>query len=270
MSSGANGVSSGGLVYGGANGSDGQAHPVAWTATGQIYDLGSSVQLPGETYGANDSNQIVGYATVADATQRHAYLWTLGQDNTPPTVTCDAAPTFLLNQPNAVVTATVTDGGSGPATSTVTATVSTSTVGSQTATLTGTDEAGNTATAACAYTVTYRFTGFAAPVDDPPIMNLAKAGQKIPVKWQITDYAGVPVSDPTSFVNVTAGSRACVASDPTDAIETYSGNSGLQYLGGGNWQFNWSTPTAYAGSCRVLHLNLADGATSHFAYFQFK
>ena len=55
-----------------------------------------------------------------------------------------------------------------------------------------------------------------------------------------------------------------------DTIETYSGNSGLQYLGNGNWQFNWKTPKSYAGQCRVMRLNLADGITSRIAEFQFK
>lgn len=55
-----------------------------------------------------------------------------------------------------------------------------------------------------------------------------------------------------------------------DAIETYAGGSGLQYLGAGNWQFNWKVPKSYPGQCRVLRLDLADGATLYTAVFQFR
>jgi hypothetical protein len=80
---------------------------------------------------------------------------------------------------------------------------------------------------------------------------------------------GAEVSDSASFVSLTSGSTTCSTGDPTDAIEAYSGSSGLQYLGDGFWQFNWKTPKAYAKQCRVMSLNLADG-TSHIADFQFK
>jgi Tol biopolymer transport system component len=114
------------------------------------------------------------------------------------------------------------------------------------------------------------FSGFFAPVDNPPTINKANAGQTIPIKWRLTDQNGVPVSDPASFVSVTSGSTTCNPSDPIDAIEAYSGSSGLQYLGDGNWQFNWTTPNGYAGQCRIMRLNLSDGSTDHVAHFQFK
>jgi len=114
----------------------------------------------------------------------------------------------------------------------------------------------------------YTFEGFFAPIDNPPVINKAKAGQIIAVKWRLTDPDGMPVDDPASFVSLTSGSTTCDPNDPTDAIETYAGGSGLQYLGDGNWQFNWSTPKGYAGKCKVMMLNLADGST-HTALFQF-
>lgn len=70
--------------------------------------------------------------------------------------------------------------------------------------------------------------------------------------------------------NQEIASASCSTLGPPDAVETYSGGSGLQYQGDGNWQFNWATPKAYAGSCRVLRVNLADGEINHTAQFQFK
>ena len=116
----------------------------------------------------------------------------------------------------------------------------------------------------------YNFTGFSSPIDNQPVVNKANAGQTIPVKWRITDFNGVGISDPDSFVSLTSGSTTCSSGDPVDAIETYSGASGLQYQGDGNWQFNWKTPKSYAGQCRIMRLNLADGAAHHTASFQFK
>ncbi len=52
------------------------------------------------------------------------------------------------------------------------------------------------------------------------------------------------------------------------ATGTDAGNSGLQYLGDGNWQYNWATSKTYAGLCRTMSLNLKDG-TVHTADFIF-
>ena len=112
----------------------------------------------------------------------------------------------------------------------------------------------------------YEFSGFAAPIDNEKV-NAAKAGQTIPVKWRLTDANGVGISDPTSFVSLTSALGAG-CSGATDGVETYSGGSGLQYLGDGYWQFNWKTPKTYAGQCRRMVLTLADG--EHVADFQFK
>ena len=186
-----------------------------------------------------------------------------------PTVDCHPA-SFSLRQPEAVATATVQDSTSGPVYPMVHSAVSTTTAGAGSVSLTGADNAGRTTTVSCPYSVGYVFSGFFQPIDNPPMANKANAGQAIPAKWRITDYNGVGISDPASFVSITSGSTSCSPSDPIDVVETYSGNSGLQYLGNGNWQFNWKTPKSYAGQCRVMRLNLADGNTSRIAEFRFK
>jgi hypothetical protein len=113
------------------------------------------------------------------------------------------------------------------------------------------------------------FGGFFAPIDNDAV-NSAKAGQTIPTKWRLTTADGTPVSDPASFVSLSSQSAGgeCGGA-PDDAIEDYSGNSGLQYLGDGNWQFNWKTPKSYAGQCRTMTLTLSDG-TTHSASFMFR
>ncbi len=118
----------------------------------------------------------------------------------------------------------------------------------------------------------FSFEGFFNPVENPPTVNKAVAGQSIPVKWRITDSNGVPVSDSSSFVSITSYLISCedLAGDPTSAVEEYvSGSSGLQYLGDGWWQFNWKTPKAYSSQCRTMKLTLSD-QKEYTANFSFK
>ena len=112
------------------------------------------------------------------------------------------------------------------------------------------------------------FTGFAQPIDNAAV-NVAKAGKTVPVKWHL-QVEGTPLSDPTSFAGLSSQpSGGACAGLPADAVETYAGASGLQYLGDGDWQFNWAIPRSYAGQCRTLTLELSD-ATTRTATFQFK
>jgi hypothetical protein len=121
-------------------------------------------------------------------------------------------------------------------------------------------------------TVQYIFTGFISPVDND-VVNVANAGQAIPVKWRLTDGNGVPVSDPASFDGLYSYSVSCsdFSGDPIDLIEEYAaGASGLQYKGDGYWQFNWKTPKTYADQCRKAYIKFAGGMTSPLVKFKFK
>jgi len=117
--------------------------------------------------------------------------------------------------------------------------------------------------------VGYTFSGFRSPIDALPAVNSAKAGQALPVKWQITDASGASVSQAASFVGLTSSGGSC-ASGATDEVEVYApGASGLQYLGNGEWQVNWKTEKLWAGQCRALTLKLGDGL-DRTASFKFK
>lgn len=82
-------------------------------------------------------------------------------------------------------------------------------------------------------------------------------------------HYGIGISDPASFTSIASRSAPCSAAAPLDVLETYSGTSGLQYDGDGYWQFSWRTPRSYAGQCREMQLNLADGVNERFAFFSF-
>jgi parallel beta-helix repeat protein len=174
---------------------------------------------------------------------------------------------------------TVTDALSGIGSQSVPdgpASLPTGDVGARSFTVEATDVAGNGASAACDYQVIYDFLGaggFKQPVDNPPVLNLAKAGSTIPVKWQIPDGADGFLSSLSVVLGIQAQQVSCSALDTSiaDPIETTSASAaGLrfdpveqQYI------FNWKTTLAQTGKCFVLLLRLNDGQT-YSANFQFR
>ncbi|MDL1910257.1 hypothetical protein FBQ81_06120 [Chloroflexi bacterium CFX6] len=192
----------------------------------------------------------------------------LKRDATPPTLNPVVTPNPVLLNGSATANPGAGDALSGVASSSCDA-VDTSTVGSHTLSCTATDNAGNTATASAAYSVIYNFIGFSSPVDSNDVLNLAKAGQTIPLKFRVTDANGSPITNLTGAA-VTAASLSCPVGTTTDLLEEYAaGNSGLQNLGDGYYQWNWKTPTIYANSCKTLRLDLGEGIY-HTALFQFR
>jgi probable HAF family extracellular repeat protein len=116
---------------------------------------------------------------------------------------------------------------------------------------------------------TWSFVGFSSPVDNLSVVNVAKAGQGIPLKWRLVDAAGQPVTSLES-AKVTVTSRSCALGNTDDLIEeTATGISGLQDKGDGYYQLDWKSPKSYAKSCKTVHLDLGEGIT-HDAYFDFK
>ncbi|HMH58837.1 MAG TPA: PxKF domain-containing protein [Galbitalea sp.] len=223
--------------------------------------------------GGWDSNASTATRTVCDAAGECATAGPIAGnkiDRAPPSVTCPASSIFSLNQYPASVSAIVTDGGSGASSATVSASADTSSSGAHSVSLTASDNVGNTTTHACAYSVAYVVLPFlGGNVDPPPVLNAAKAGSTVPVTWHLMDANGNPISDTASFVSITSTGTSCPTNSPVDAIEQYAGGSGLQYLGNGDWEFNWKTSSTYAGQCRVLRLNLAGGQSGPTAWFTF-
>ncbi len=181
---------------------------------------------------------------------------------------CDAS-AFLNHE--LLTDVAVTDALSGVASQSVpdgSHALDTTGVGAQSLEVTATDKAGNEASAACDYHVGYDFAGaggFHAPVNNPPVLNIAKAGSTIPVKWQLPDGLGSFLSSLAIVTSVQAQQISCDALDDTlsDPIETVtSGASGLhfdpvemQYI------YNWKTSSLWSQKCFVLLLNLDDGST---------
>ena len=115
----------------------------------------------------------------------------------------------------------------------------------------------------------YQFTGFFAPVDNLPVVNVTKAGSAVPVKFALGGSFGANV--------LAAGSPGstrvdCVSGVPADEIEqtVTAGASSLQYdAATGRYTYVWKTSATWAGSCRRFTLTLADGS-AHSAMFRFR
>ena len=224
-------------------------------------ELGAS-----KTLGQSASAQSVG-GTATDLAGRTNTDTATGLyvDLTNPTVTCAAAPTFLLDQSGAQVSATVTDGQSGPFASPVTAAADTSSVGAKTANVTGYDVAGRFMTVACAYNVIYNWTGFFQPVDNNG-WNSAKAGSAIPVKFNLGGNQGLDILK-VNFPKITQ--LACPGGVTPDPIEEYvtvtAGGSALTYDSiAQQYVYVWKTQKTYAGKCYTFDLGLKDGTSQTF------
>jgi len=118
--------------------------------------------------------------------------------------------------------------------------------------------------------VQYIFVGFLPPIDNLPIINSSKAGQTIPIKWQLKDYAGNLIDDLGTLApnGLTSGSVQCGAA-AVDVVEELSAPGSTVFrFDGTQFIYNWQTVKGWGG-CRLLQVKLSDG-TSHYAQFTFK
>ena len=144
----------------------------------------------------------------------------------------------------------------------------TSSVGNRTAKGIVRDQDGDQTEYNASVGVIYPFSGFIGSIDAPPTFNVVKAGAAVPAKFNLGGNqglailaAGYPKSQPIQ----------CNASSPADPIEetVSAGNSSLTYdASSGQYTYIWKTEKAWANSCRLMTLRLADGA-EYTALFQF-
>jgi hypothetical protein len=115
----------------------------------------------------------------------------------------------------------------------------------------------------------YNFMGFSPPVDNPPMVNVAKAGRAVPVKFSLDGYYDMDILE----VGYPGSQQIdCDSLDPLDtAEETLSiGSIRLFYKKSTEeYTYIWKTEKAWAGSCRQLIVKFNDG-TEHLAYFEFR
>ncbi len=186
-------------------------------------------------------------------------------DKTPPTFgDCPVGGPFLLNsglQPVGPISVDALISGLNAGASTLTGLVDTSSVGSKTVTFTAVDNAGNTATKECTYIVVYDFGGFLPPVTLDG-RSLLKLGSTIPVKFQLFDAAGSPVSTAVATIRVVKISSGSPVGTEVDGVSTSAATTGnlFRYDSTGQlYIFNLATkplPAPADGTWRItVYLN---------------
>jgi hypothetical protein len=107
--------------------------------------------------------------------------------------------------------------------------------------------------------VLYRFSGFFQPVDNNGVLNKAKAGSAIPVKFTLSGNRGLAVLGNGSPASAAIG---CDGSASQDLIEetVSASSSGLTYdATADQYIYVWKTNSAWATTCRKLTVTLVDG-----------
>jgi hypothetical protein len=147
--------------------------------------------------------------------------------------------------------------------------------GSHTFSVIATDAAGNSdaspATATWTIKQAYTFIGFLPPIDNPPTVNIGRAGRTYPVKWQLTDATGAYVGTLSAVGSISVRGVMCgqYNGDPADPLEAEtSGATSLRYDSTANqYIYNWKTPLVLG--CYTLVLTLDSGQVQT-AYFELK
>ncbi len=190
-------------------------------------------------------------------------------DTTPPAISCPApviqtiGQSVVLGQPSVadIADAQPTVSNNAPAGFPIGTTI---------VTWSATDHSGNVASCTQSVKLSYVFSSFDAPVDNLPMINQAKAGQTIPIKWSLKDSAGSFISDLGAVANYGFASLAnCTGS--SDVIEEYAGAgaTGLHYDASTNqYILNAKTDKSWANSCKVFMVVFSDG-TQYQARFNF-
>jgi hypothetical protein len=113
----------------------------------------------------------------------------------------------------------------------------------------------------------YEFSGFLGSVDDPPTVNVGKAGRVYAVTWQLS-RAGAPITDLGAITSVTSKSTSCsgFSDDPADSLEaTAVGSTGLRYdAGSGRFVYTWKTPKTKGCYSLFITFDNAQVVAAHF------
>jgi hypothetical protein len=142
------------------------------------------------------------------------------------------------------------------------------TVGVHILTATAKDYAGNQATETRSYTVlAWTLSGFYPPIDMNGVLNVAKSGSTIPLKFEIF-VGGTELTDIASIKSITSALITCDTKLPSgEEALLPTGGTVLRYaLDEGQFIFNWATPTTPA-TCYRVTLTALDGS-SLVAYFK--
>ncbi|MEW1954389.1 PxKF domain-containing protein [Terrabacter sp. NPDC080008] len=233
---------------------------------------------PDATASAEGANSVTGTAVDNAGNTATATVGGINVDTVAPVVTIGGiadGKTYTLGAvPAASASAKdATSGLAAPATGKLTGGTANG-VGTFTYTATATDKAGNVGTATVTYKVIYGYgngTGngplFLQPVNDTAHQtgvstSVFNAGQTIPMKFQVKNAAGQVVQTNAAPQWLTPVKGSSTAAAVNEAAYTATGSTGGTYTWDGTqYQYNWKTDKAQAGSYWRVGVTLDDGQT---------
>lgn len=212
------------------------------------------------TYSATDgANQgVFGTGNSGTGPGSTAQPATFNVDTFPPTITCPSAQ-LILHQPNAAVAATVSDATSGPASASVAGATSTNLLGTFSIPLTASDVAGNSASTACSYTVSY---GIALLYDS----GKRYPATSLPIRISLLDYFGKNFSDKAT--RVTAVSVTNVNTGATfTPVATSNANARFTFIASPKGYLYALSLKGYTSGSYTLDFTAAGDPVVHHAPF---
>jgi CSLREA domain-containing protein len=242
---------------------------IVWSVSDAESIVSSQTGCDSQTV-SSDTSGIIITCSAESAGGTSSQSVTVKRDATAPTLAPTVTPNPVLSGAAATAAANASDNLSGVVSQSC-ETPQTALVGAKSLTCTATDAAGNTANGSVSYQVNSRFafSGFLQPVDNLPAVNIATAGQAVPVKFSIGGNfglnlfaAGYPASGPIP----------CEATEAGSTIEetVTAGGSTLTYdAATGRYSYVWKTDKAWKDTCRIFVLRLVDGS-QYMAKFRFR
>jgi hypothetical protein len=115
----------------------------------------------------------------------------------------------------------------------------------------------------------YAFTGFFQPVDNMPVVNLAKAGSAIPMRFSLGGNQGLSIFAPGYPSSMTVACNTSLPAGPIEETVNAGGSSLSYYAALDQYTYVWKTSKSWTGTCRLFLMRLDDGS-EHSALFRFK
>jgi len=101
----------------------------------------------------------------------------------------------------------------------------------------------------------FHFVGFLSPLENPPVVNSVKAGQSVPLKFQLIDDNGGYLSNLDAVTGIWLQQVECTNSQLNNDVYTTntSGDSGLHYDTETNqFIYTWKTKKNIPDCSRII------------------